>query len=748
MCFNGNHIIVCISLKARYCSGYFESEKFGNYKKMKLKKMKKLILLIIAICTTQFLFAQNKVGIGTSTPTQRLSVDSTVNIDQGNFDDGTKPSLRFGSVGNEAIGSRRVSGGVNPFGLDFFTNNTKRLSITNDGKVGIGTTLPFYALHIVAKTGDQAVTWAEGSDVNFVSNYTNSTNTTSFVGDGFFHQGIIRGYVGINPNNDIFLARVRPSQGLQQALIVSNSTGKVGIGVSVPSYALDVFDAEADGSIAHFTSRNPSGSVVRIENTAAGTNVSEISLGFFRNDIFKGKLSVDPTNNLVLSTDVFGTPNLAITPLGRIGVGTSSPSYTLDVVNATNDAYIAHFTGSNAAGSTVRIENTAGGTNISEISLGFFRNDIFKGKLSVDPTNNLVLSTDIFGAPHFAVTPSGNIGIGRTDANFPLNFTNTLGDKIALYGNTANTYGLGVQTNLLQIHSDGTGSDVAIGSGSSTAFTEGIRIKGNGNVGVGITNPTAKLQVVRGGLYTRSEGNGNALEIVDKTGTDHILYMGADATNQLSYIQSVASGGFRNLLLQGRGGNVVIGKDANVLLQVKGDIVADNDGTNTGSVSNGIRFGSAGSGEGIASKRNAGGNQNGLDFYTASTKRMGISNSGNVDVVNNITVANGNGIIRNNSGTQLKMVVTTLDIDITSYAPFQSGSSGASFAEAFSAPPIVYIGNVLPNPVSGHPLGDIDKLMLTITGVTNTGFTFTGHSTHNATIACSGRYQIIAIGPQ
>lgn len=287
---------------------------------------------------------------------------------------------------------------------------------------------------------------------------------------------------------------------------------------------------------------------------------------------------------------------------------------------------------------------------------------------------------------------------------------------------------------------------MAIGYGSSATFTERMRIKGNGNVGIGDANPQAKLKIIQQGLYTRSEGQGNAIEITDTVGTDHTLYMGADATNQLGFIQSVAAGGFRDLVLQPRGGNLVVGKDQSSSLAVKGDLIVDNGNANTGTANYSIRFGGS-SGETIGSKRNAGGNQNGLDFYTASTKRMGISNSGNIDVVNNLTVANGNGVIRNNSSTQLKMVVTNLDIDLT-YGPFASGSSGEAFSESFSAPPVVYIGNVLPNPVSGHPLGDIDKLMLTITGVTNTGFTFTGHSTHNVSITCSGRYQIIAIGPQ
>lgn len=82
--------------------------------------------------------AQQKVGIGTNSPQQRLSIDSTLSIDQGNYNNGTLPSLRLGSNSLEGIGSRR-NVGANQFGLDFYTAGFPRMRIFNDGKVAIGT---------------------------------------------------------------------------------------------------------------------------------------------------------------------------------------------------------------------------------------------------------------------------------------------------------------------------------------------------------------------------------------------------------------------------------------------------------------------------------------------------------------------------------------------------------------------------------------------------------------------------------
>lgn len=88
------------------------------------------------------------LGIGTSTPQQNLSVYGGVNVDQADLNNGTvQPGISFGSYSGEGIASRRKSG-ANQWGLDFYTAFTSRLTITSNGKVGIGTTSPTSTLEI------------------------------------------------------------------------------------------------------------------------------------------------------------------------------------------------------------------------------------------------------------------------------------------------------------------------------------------------------------------------------------------------------------------------------------------------------------------------------------------------------------------------------------------------------------------------------------------------------------------------
>ncbi len=127
----------------------------------------------------------------------------------------------------------------------------------------------------------------------------------------------------------------------------------------------------------------------------------------------------------------------------------------------------------------------------------------------------------------------GKVGIGNSAPGFPLSMSNDVGDKISLNGFAAGgaSYGFGIQSLLLQIHSAASNGDIAFGHGSSASMVELVRIKGNGRVGIGTASPSTALHVssavsteisvdstaASGRRYTLQSGNTGRFAVIDRT---------------------------------------------------------------------------------------------------------------------------------------------------------------------------------------------------------------------------------------
>ena len=149
----------------------------------------------------------------------------------------------------------------------------------------------------------------------------------------------------------------------------------------------------------------------------------------------------------------------------------------------------------------------------------------------------LILITALF---FLTVTHAQNVGIGTTTPGFPLNFANTIGDKISLYGNTGNHYGFGIQGGLLQIYTDAGPSNIAFGYGSSSSFTERMRILNN----IGYDGMILNGRLILKNGSSDLVGGGAGVWLYKADNSAQLGFMGAQNNQNIGFYGGPAGWGF------------------------------------------------------------------------------------------------------------------------------------------------------------------------------------------------------------
>jgi hypothetical protein len=265
------------------------------------------------------------------------------------------------------------------------------------------------------------------------------------------------------------------------------------------------------------------GYVLDLTNTQGGTNGGAV-IG--RSNAGNGVTGYSETATAMIGISSSGTGGYFSSATGHgllvlngnVGIGTTSPLKARFVVNGTVGAVSALF-GESTTG--VAIENSFPGIGFNSY-YNNGRKSIGGGYGSLigqDPYNgdfHIYTSTDSVtaGSPlnnylRLLIKKNGHIGIqGNINPESPLSFGQVLGNKISLFGYSDTVqYGLGVQPFMLQLFAGSVNDDVTFGYGSSTKFTETMRIKGNGKLGIGTTTPAYPVTLKAEGTGFVQKGN-------------------------------------------------------------------------------------------------------------------------------------------------------------------------------------------------------------------------------------------------
>ena len=206
---------------------------------------------------------------------------------------------------------------------------------------------------------------------------------------------------------------------------------------------------------------------------------------------------------------------------GNVGIQTNTPGFPLSFSDAAGDKI--SFYGQSGAHYGVGL-----GSALLQIHTGRSNEDVAFG-----------YGTSASFSETVRIKGNGNVGIGTSTPGFPLNFANALGDKISLFGNSGAHYGFGIQNSVLQIHTDASVADVAFGYGTSAGFTETMRIKGNGRLGIGTNSPASVLSIYeRVGTSVGPNAGSITLDHGNSGGASSIVFRSCvNATSDFGYIQ-------------------------------------------------------------------------------------------------------------------------------------------------------------------------------------------------------------------
>ena len=207
------------------------------------------------------------------------------------------------------------------------------------------------------------------------------------------------------------------------------------------------------------------------------------------------------TNNL---SGYFNAPDASSRYVGMtvLGLTAGDPEITPRLQLLANPYSLLAATAINAVNATNALNavNASNSINAVNATYATYATNFLGGGVWTASGTNVYFST-------------GNVGIGNNAPSAPLTFANApLGDRIVMWqagGGTNTSFGIGVAPGQLTLHSDNASSDVVFGYGTTLHLTETMRIKGNGCVGIGTSNPTHAALDIGGQLGSWTTGSAN-----------------------------------------------------------------------------------------------------------------------------------------------------------------------------------------------------------------------------------------------
>ncbi len=439
------------------------------------------------------------IGIGTASPTSPFDLHSPASdLNLATFVGGGGYGQITVSNSNliATLGSNDLFGYVGtiePGDFCIRTNGQNRMMLRDaSGFVGIGTNDPLTKLDV--QTGDVNTNVARFQSAGGFGQMqvSNSMTTTDLGADDS------KGYVGTSSDHN-FSVRA----GGEDVIYIRNWDKYVGIGTTMPVAKLNVVGDGMYPEVAVF--RNSTGPTSVFVTTGTQTlgmeaSATQCSVGSYTN------------NDLGLVTS--GINRLFVKDgSGNIGIGTTTPNAQLQVKTNNPNQPISRFSSVNPTGEII-VDNTT-----HQLSLGVNNNNGYVGSTTNDPfylrvggVNRIAVNPDRVGIG--TTTPLSTFHVQSADYNIEsARFVNGGGTNQVLCGNGTTITSLGVNDAKSWV-----GNLYALDFGLQTNGIDRLLVKHTtGNVGIGTTAPSCRLQVTSGDItqpVTRFTNTGSTGEIL------------------------------------------------------------------------------------------------------------------------------------------------------------------------------------------------------------------------------------------